>query len=303
MKPTFYIIGAPKCGTTSWAAYLAHHPMVQVSQPKELNYFSTDLRTKNNKIVDSDADYEARFERPDTVQQAGEATPLYLYSSDAIQKIAAYTPDAKIIILLREPVSFFRSLHQQFLYRRIETLKDPRKAWDMSGKRQATNDTDGRAYAKHLDYKRIGDFNTQINRVLEHFLPKQVFVAWMEDWKRDPNWLYQELSSFLEIDGTYPLSFEVHNSAKRHRSALLSRLTIRPPGPIMAVALGLKKVLGLRRFGIVKRLRKLNTSYNLSKALPPDLAEEISSYYQDSYATLNMRCTELGVLRRPSAGT
>ncbi len=71
MKPTFYIAGAPKYGTTSWTAYLADHPMVLFSEPKELNYFSTDLRTIHNKIIDSDAEYEVRFERPATIMQAG----------------------------------------------------------------------------------------------------------------------------------------------------------------------------------------------------------------------------------------
>ncbi len=130
MKPTFYIIGAPKCETTSWAAYLAEHPMVQFSEPKELNHFNTDMRTAHNRIVASDTEYEVRFDRPDTVPASGEATPFYLYSSRAVPRLADYTPDAKIVILLREPVSFFRSLHQQFLYRRIETEADPRKAWE-----------------------------------------------------------------------------------------------------------------------------------------------------------------------------
>ena len=63
MKPTFYIIGAPKCGTTSWAAYLEQHPMVNFSKHKELNHFSTDLRTAHNRIVTSEDEYEARFDR------------------------------------------------------------------------------------------------------------------------------------------------------------------------------------------------------------------------------------------------
>ncbi|MFK7941670.1 MAG: sulfotransferase domain-containing protein [Paracoccaceae bacterium] len=299
MKPTFYIIGAPKCGTTSWAAYLAQHPMVQFSNPKELNHFSTDLRTTHNLIVASDAEYEARFKRPDTVPMAGEATPFYLYSSEAVPRIAAYTPDAKIVILLRESVPFFRSLHQQFLYRRIETEADPRKAWDGSGQRQISGNPDGAALSRHLDYKAIGDFNAQVARVLEHFPPDQVFIAWMEDWKDDPAWLYRELATFLGIDASYPLCFEVHNAAKRHRSATLSRLTIRPSGWVMAMARWVKRLLGLKRLGIAAYLREMNTTRDVSKTLPSDLEAEISAFYRDSIEELNRRSAELGILRRP----
>lgn len=300
MKPTFYIIGAPKCGTTSWAAYLAQHPMVRFSEPKELNHFSVDLRTAHNCIVTSDDDYEARFDRPSSIPAAGEATPLYLYSSEAVPRIAAYTPDAKIVILLREPVSFFRSLHQQFLYRRIETQADPRKAWNLSGQRQFPNHPDGEAVARHLDYKAIGDFNTQVARVLEHFAPEQVFIAWMEDWKRDPAWLYHELAEFLEIDASHLLNFEVHNAAKRHRSAFLSRLTIRPPSWIMTVAQGAKGLLGVKRLGLAARLRDMNTSFDVPKTLPQDLEQEIAAFYRAGFKELNRRSDQLGILRRPA---
>ncbi|ATI44026.1 hypothetical protein CBW24_17950 (plasmid) [Pacificitalea manganoxidans] len=300
MKPTFYIIGAPKCGTTSWAAYLAQHPDVQISDPKELNYFSTDLRTANNIIVGSDTEYEAKFDRPETVPAAGEATPLYLYSTEAIPRIAEYTPDAKIVILLRKAAPFFRSLHQQFLYRRIENETDPRKAWEGSGTRQPHGNADRAALERHLDYKALGDFNSQVARVLEHFPPEQVFITWMEDWKNDPNWLYRELATFLGIDGSHPLTFEVHNRAKRHRNAILSRMTIRPPAWVMALSRGLKRLLGRERLGIAAKLREMNTTYDVAEKLPTDLEAEINEFYRDSYEALDSRSAAFGILRRPS---
>ena len=43
-KPDFFIIGAPKCGTTALATYLAEHPNIQLSDPKEPHYFCKDLK-------------------------------------------------------------------------------------------------------------------------------------------------------------------------------------------------------------------------------------------------------------------
>ncbi len=138
-------------------------------------------------------------------------------------------------------------------------------------------------------------------RVLEHFTADQVYIAWMEDWKNDPAWLYRELAGFLGIDGSFPLSFEVHNAAKRHRSATLSRLTIRPPGWVMATSRAVKHLLGVKRLGVAARLREMNTAHDVAKTLPADLEAEIKAYYRDGLAALNQRSAELGILRRPNA--
>ena len=45
-KPNFFIIGAPKCGTTALSEYLRSHPSVLISEPKEPHYFSTDIDTR-----------------------------------------------------------------------------------------------------------------------------------------------------------------------------------------------------------------------------------------------------------------
>ena len=51
MNPNFFIIGAPKCGTTSLAAWLAEHPAIYMSQIKEPHYFSSDLNHGSFVIV------------------------------------------------------------------------------------------------------------------------------------------------------------------------------------------------------------------------------------------------------------
>src|SRR5262245_35065298 len=83
-KPTFFIIGAPKCGTTSLAAWLADHPDIFMSPTKEPHYFNTD----HKRYLNSLAGYEQLFEdATDRHSAVGEASVWYLYSANAVENI------------------------------------------------------------------------------------------------------------------------------------------------------------------------------------------------------------------------
>ncbi len=111
--PTFLIIGVQKSGTTSVYTYLKQHPQVYMSPVKETNFFERDweqesadvqLRKKNGIVTW--AQYQTLFDQATNQHLAlGEASPNYLfhYRSSAIQ-IQRRLPDAKLIVILRNPV-------------------------------------------------------------------------------------------------------------------------------------------------------------------------------------------------------
>src|ERR1700744_4238921 len=131
--PNFFIVGAPKAGTTSLYNYLGQHPQIYMSPIKEPNYFAGEMRLDNfveearRRIADEMHDLQ-EYLRGDMRQNRfggwvsawedylklfrnvtdeiaiGEATPCYLWSETAARNIAARIPDAKIIINLRNPV-------------------------------------------------------------------------------------------------------------------------------------------------------------------------------------------------------
>ncbi len=111
-KPDFFIVGAPKCGTTSLYHYLAQHPDIFTPTIKESYYFCPDITAKihNKPKVNSLEEYLSLFEDSHG-KICGEASVLYLVSEVAAQKIKDFNPNAKIIIMLREPVSLMYSLH------------------------------------------------------------------------------------------------------------------------------------------------------------------------------------------------
>ena len=104
MKVDFFIVGAPKSGTTSLYHYLNQHSDINMSIVKEPNYFSAEELKRQDlyykaKIISVIDEYNNLFERKKNNQLLGEASVSYLFYSDVAGKIKSYNPDAEIIIL------------------------------------------------------------------------------------------------------------------------------------------------------------------------------------------------------------
>lgn len=99
-KVKFLIAGMQKSGTTALQKYLCQHPDLCLSQQKELHYF--DNETSVNWAMPNYADYEAHFGHKTSHQICGEATPIYTFWPNSLDRIYAYNPNMKLIILLRE---------------------------------------------------------------------------------------------------------------------------------------------------------------------------------------------------------
>ncbi|NLF38083.1 sulfotransferase, partial [bacterium] len=100
--PDFFIVGAPKSGTTALHAYLGRHPSIFVPARKEPHFFGSDIVSPAF-VRDRDA-YLSLFAGATTEARVGEASIWYLYSKRAAREIKEFNPDARIIIMLRNPV-------------------------------------------------------------------------------------------------------------------------------------------------------------------------------------------------------
>src|SRR3954468_1950993 len=114
-SPSFFIVGAPKCGTTSLNDYLRQHPRIFIPERKELHYFGSDLTFLKTQRPTRE-EYLAHFAAAQPQQIAGEASVWYLYSQLAAREIHDFCREAKFIIMLRNPVDMMHSLHSQYLY-------------------------------------------------------------------------------------------------------------------------------------------------------------------------------------------
>lgn len=214
-RPNFFIVGAPKCGTTALHNALSAHPEVFLSANKEPHFFARDLKVGRGWCVRDETDYLGLFSERVSEKQIGEASPWYLFSTTAAQEIHEFQPDAKIIILLRDPVDLIHSVHLQHLNTANEDLLDLREALSAEADRARGERIPKRApFPDCLAYRSIGRLTAQVNRYLELFGPQQVKVLLLDDLRADERGYLRDVCRFLEIDESVQLSFGRRNPSR-----------------------------------------------------------------------------------------
>lgn len=198
-RPDFFIVGAPKCGTTALAEYLARHPDIYMPQ-KEMHFFGSDLNF-GPQFYRRDLDgYLAEFNRWSGQARTGEASVWYLLSTRAAAEIMAFSPDANIIILLREPVSMMYSLYYQFLFDGNEYLRTFEEALGAEPDRAMGRRIGRLAYLPQaLAYRSAACFTDQVRRYFEVFGRERVHVIIYDDLAADTTATYRQTLSFLGV--------------------------------------------------------------------------------------------------------
>jgi hypothetical protein len=226
--PNFFIVGAPKCGTTALHAYLAQHPDVFMSDPKEPHYFGSDLDFRYRRRP-SDEQYRSYFARAGDRRRIGEASVWYLYSECAADEIADAVPEARIIVMLRDPVEMIPSLHSQFVYNGHEDL-GLADALAAEEERAAGRRIPAHAnFPQGLLYRRVATYAPQLARYLERFGRDRVHVIVYDDFRADTAGTYRATLAFLDVDPDHRPEFAVVNASKRSRNMLLRRALNDPP--------------------------------------------------------------------------
>jgi hypothetical protein len=224
--PDFFILGHAKSGTTALYTMLAQQPLIFMPSVKEPSFFVPELKMprkrKNVRHPTTLEEYLALFDGALPQQRAGEATPSYLWSQTAAQRIAEVQPAARVIAILREPASFLRSLHLQFVQTGVETEGDLRTAIELEDVRR-----EGRAMPRHssrpkaLLYSEHVRYVEQLRRYHAVFPAEQILVLIYEDFRADNEATVRRVLSFLEIDDVAPIQPIDVNPAVRMRSPRL----------------------------------------------------------------------------------
>jgi hypothetical protein len=254
--PSFFIVGAPKCGTTSLNDYLRQHPGIFIPERKELHYFGSDLQFAKTVRPTRD-EYLAQFAPAQPGQIAGEASVWYLFSQLAAQEIHDFCPAAKIIIMLRSPADMLYSLHSQYLFESNEDLADFAAALaaeeDRSQGHHLPPDSN---YREGLLYRRVARFTEQVRRYLDVFPREQVHIIDFDDFSRDTSRVFAEVLEFLGVDSSFRCEFEVRNPNKQVQSRPLHNF-LNNPGTF-AIFLGRLIPKSLRR-SLIDRLKNANS--------------------------------------------
>jgi len=270
--PNFFIIGAPKCGTTALSEYLRAHPQVFMSTPKEPHYFASDF--PRYRYVQTWDGYLEMFRGVKPEQRAvGEASVYYLYSDVAVSALLDKVPNARLIVMLRNPLELAPSMHATALYTRAETIPSFAEAWRLCDTRRGGNGVPaGCVDVKVLLYDRLARLGEQMQRLMQHAPRAQVKWFFLEDLARNPGKVYREALSFIGVDDDGRSEFPQVNGRKRHRIEALGQFIEQPPPWLPAVAGAARRALFLRRLGVLDVLRRINTAS--ARRVPLDAAVE-----------------------------
>ena len=193
--PDFIIGGAPRSGTTYLAHALDRHPQIYLAKPfiPEPKVFMGSPQTG--------AEYQLRY--TDLFQDAavanlcGEKTSYYFENEQACQRICEYTPDTKLIFILRDPVERAYSNYLWSKKNGLETL-DFEQAVSLDGQRPDPLPPE-KSYVRPFDYLQRGNYVLFAERYLHHVERSQILFLLYEDIERNPARLFAQLQAFLGV--------------------------------------------------------------------------------------------------------
>lgn len=284
MKPNFFIIGAPKCGTTAMSEYLSGNPGVFFSDTKEPNHFSSDLleRTRMDRAA-----YLSLFDRADAAvhRAVGEASTTYLFSRRAVPDILEFNPEARFIVMLRNPVDLARALHSERVFEGRETLLDFEQAWRAEADRREGRRIPPACWGpQDLLYSQWARLGEQMERLFKLVPRERVRVILFDDFTADPAGAYARTLDFLGLPQDGRRNFEKINQNKR---------LVWPPlqvasGFLAQCAWWVKKKLGItRKFGFITGLLMMNTRTGDRKPIRGEFRLELLDFFREDVEKLS----------------
>jgi hypothetical protein len=272
------------------AEALATHPSVFVSSPKEPHAFGSDLPDLRVWTSPTPApDYVRLFAGAGPEQVVAEASVWSMRSVRAAREIQAFEPDARIIIMLREPVDLLASLHGELCRAGIEDILDLREALAAERDRRVGHRI-SRGVPNHgqLLYSDAVAFSEQIERYLESFGRDAVHIVLFDDIVDRPDVIMDGVQRFLGLMPRPGISLDRRNEGRVVRDAYLQRFA-RQPGVMRSLS---------RRFvppavrptvarAVVRTIERVNIAPIARPPVPEDLRAELRERFADRTSALS----------------
>lgn len=283
--PEFFIVGAPKCGTTAMQEYLRQHPDIFMPDMKEIHHFADDLLKHDDPFLDRDR-YLSLFAGAHEHQLIGEASVYHLFSRNAARNIKSFCPNAKIIIMLRNPVDMLYSRHAQLVYNGAEDILDFEASLAAEEKRR-----NGELIPKNIRiekkllHREVVKFTEQGKRYFDMFGRDKVQVIIYDDLRKDTAKVYRETLGFLNVNDSFRPDFKVINPNKRVRTRTLQHLLKTPPS-LMRIAGKLLLPQSCRNL-LLNGLKKLNTQFVPRQPMSPELRRRLQKEFTPEIKNLS----------------
>lgn len=313
MLPNFFVIGAPRSGTTSVYEYLDAHPDVHMSTTKEPDFFAhpawdevhpaggastgTSLRDDAMRSDDLAAElpvYESLFSGASDESRVGEASAIYLGHPTAAWHLREYFPDAKFVVILRDPAerAYSHLVHAKRIYAEQgaelpeggegRTLDEEfRRAVQVA----ATEGMPEITVSEPEIWVRAGFYHAHLTRWFELFDRDQFALFMFEELRTDAADVMKTVYGHLGIDSSFTLpTTEAFNaSVVPKNQKLFQAFTTANPVMKRAKAMAPPKA---RAFAVRTRNKYLGSG-------KPEVEDELSTTLRSIYRDDTLRLQEL----------
>ena len=281
--PNLFLVGAAKAGTTSLYRELARHPAIYMSPMKEPHFFSRIEPAPSWEAffphVSDEDEYLALFKGAENEDLLGEGSTSYLWDRQAAGRIEHVVPEARILVMLRDPVARAYSHYWNDVREGLEKRSFP----DALAEEQRSGPGGWGASSLYIDCGRYAD---QVARYLDRFGPGGVLVSFLEDFVTDRTGTMADIHSFLGV-GPVPAG------APQRRMNSISL----PRNRLGGALLGSGRVRRLARATVPRPLRGRLRGALLEEAAPPPVDPAAGNLLREIYRPDVARLAEL--LGRP----
>jgi hypothetical protein len=211
-KPNFFILGAGKSGTTSLYYYLQQHPDIFLSSIKETCFFN-----ENFQIVKNPIKYFELYDDVCNEKIIGEASHVYFSNPSTAKVLHALFPNAKFIVILRNPADRAYSLYhhmRRYGFEKINNFGKALLAEEIRFKSKKFKENCPHYFYNYM-YFRSGLYGEQIDRYFKLYPRDQFYIIKFEDFINDSLSFLKKIFAFLGVDQHFSPTIEIHNEGKK----------------------------------------------------------------------------------------
>lgn len=282
-RAAFFLVGAPRCGTTAIAKPLSAHPLICFSKPKEPHFFTRFPGPLARARLVSDYFGPCFGHLAPEHLAWGEGSVSYLYQPEAIAEILALFPQAKFLVAIRNPIDLVYSHHARLLYLMDEEVTDFWQAWQLQDQRRQGRNLPKRCRApEFLQYREVGRLGHHVGQLFDLAGRARCHVVCFDDWRRDPLSEYRAVLDFLGLPDDGRTLFLRKNDNRTYKSGLLQNLVVNR-WPLATTILQRLDQQG-RAAQTLKRLRRRLKKRNIVHVERPPLPEPVRAALRESFA-------------------
>jgi hypothetical protein len=303
-----FIVGAPRCGTTTMARWLQAHPQVLFPFVKEPHFFTQhDLRGLDDaelrRVIQEDY-LDHFFAEPGREQTvAADASVSYLYAPEQLEPALRLWPNSRFVVGVRDPLSLLPSLHKRLIFTGDENIRRFEDAWaavpDRAAGRRIPWST---IEPRWLRYDQAARYGTYVERLFAAVGKERCLVMVFDDLVADPQGQYRRLLEFAGLKAVPAPAMKPEREGKGVRFLLLQQLLKRPPRALLPYLASVRhhgrfdkkagekarKTAPGKSRSLRKRLLRWNRVPDERRPIPMAVQRDIQAYFQDEVDRLGV---------------